>query len=80
MMGIALLCLSPYFLYQTFVPHPFGVTAYSASVDYEFRDKETAFEFALLNRDAQWVKVDGTEITPDIWRSLDEDESPGRSY
>jgi hypothetical protein len=57
MMGAALICLTPYFLYQVLFPHPFDITAHSDSVDYEFRDEDMAYEFADLNHDAEWVKI-----------------------
>jgi hypothetical protein len=56
-MGLALICLLPYFLYQTFFPPPFDITAHGDSVDYEFRDPDMANEFAELNQDAKWVKI-----------------------
>jgi hypothetical protein len=56
-MGIALISLSPYFLYHTFFPPPFDITAYGDSVDYEFRNADLACEFAELNQDAEWVKI-----------------------
>ena len=56
MMGLALICLAPLILYEAFFPHPFNITAYRESVDYEFRDPERAREFAELNRDAAWVE------------------------
>ena len=58
MMVSALLCLAPYFLWKAFFPPPFGITSYSDSVDYEFRDMDMACEFAQLNEDADWVKLE----------------------
>jgi hypothetical protein len=57
MMGLILVCSSPYFIYQVFFPQPFDITAKSESVDYEFRDGDMAYEFAELNQDAEWVKI-----------------------
>jgi hypothetical protein len=57
MMGLALLCLMPLFLYEVFKPAAISITAYSDSVDYEFRNEELALEFAALNQDAEWVKI-----------------------
>ena len=51
------LCLGPYFLWEIIFPPAIDVTAYSESVDYEFRDAEYAMEFAELNDEAEWVKV-----------------------
>ncbi len=58
-----ILCLMPCFLWELFLPPAIDITAYSDNVDYEFRDPDYALEFAILNRDAEWVKVDDT---PDI--------------
>ena len=57
MMGLALLCLAPQIFYEVYFPQPFDITAYSDSVDYEFRDEDMAYEFADLNEDATWVKI-----------------------
>ena len=57
MMGLGLLCLTPQIIYEVFFPHPFDITAYSNSVDYEFRDEDMAYEFAELNDHAAWVKI-----------------------
>ncbi len=56
-MGAILLCLSPYFLWATFFPPAIDFTAYSSSIDYEFKNADYAYEFAELNEDAEWVKV-----------------------
>ena len=45
-------------LYESFCPHPFDLTAYSKSVDYEFSDEEMAHEFAELNNDAAWLRIE----------------------
>ncbi len=50
MMGIAIIFMAPLFLWETFFPKAFDMTATSDSVDYEFRDVEYAAEFLLLNR------------------------------
>jgi hypothetical protein len=57
MMGVALGCVLPYIVFQAFFPPPFDVTAYSESIDYEFRDAELAREFAALNADVPSMKV-----------------------
>jgi len=57
MLGIALVCLLPQIFYEVVFPHPFSITAFSNSVDDEFRDEELAIEFANLNADADWVKI-----------------------
>ena len=49
LLAIGLVCLIPQVAYELCFPHPFSITAYEDSVDYEFLDKETAYEFALLN-------------------------------
>ncbi len=49
-LGIALACCSPYFVWEVFFPPPVDLTAYSKTVDYEFRNAEYAAEFAALNR------------------------------
>ncbi len=55
--GIAMLCIAPQVLFEVYRPHPFGITAYGKSVDYEFRDPDLAQEFAEMNTDAEWVKL-----------------------
>jgi hypothetical protein len=57
-LGLGLVCLSPFILIQVFFPPAFDITAFSDSVDYEFRDSQLAYEFANLNDDAAWVKVE----------------------
>jgi len=47
--GIALLCCTPVILWDTFLPPVVELTAFSKTVDYEFRDHEYAYEFADLN-------------------------------
>ncbi len=49
-LGIALLCLLPVVLWETFFPRPFDMTAFTNTVDYEFRDAAYAEEFAMLNQ------------------------------
>ena len=51
-MGIALLCMSPWFVWETFSPRPIDLTATSETVDYEFRDESYAQEFAIINLQA----------------------------
>lgn len=51
-MGIALVCVAPAVVWQIFFPPPVDLTAYSKTVDYEFRDPQYALEFAVLNRSA----------------------------
>ncbi|HUG91520.1 MAG TPA: hypothetical protein VML55_11830 [Planctomycetaceae bacterium] len=63
MMGIALVCLSPQLLFETYFARPFDITAFAHSVDYEFTSKDYAVEFAVHNLDAEWVKVNGTNIS-----------------
>ncbi len=62
MMGLALVCLLPQFIFEVFFANPFDVTAYTESVDYEFTSKDYAVDFAMLNRDARWMKVNGETI------------------
>lgn len=49
MMGIALVCLLPLFVWETIFPKPFDMTATAEKVDYEFRDRDYATRFAALN-------------------------------
>ena len=58
MMIFGVVCLIPYCLVEAFFPKPFDITAFRDSVDYEFRDKVMAYEFAQLNEDAAWVKIE----------------------
>ena len=60
--GLALVCLLPQFMFEVFFAKPFDMTAYADSVDYEFTSKDHAVEFATLNCDAEWVKVNGEII------------------
>lgn len=62
MMGLALVCLLPQIIVEVFFAKPFDITAYADSVDYEFTSKDYAVEFATLNIDAAWVKVNGETI------------------
>ena len=64
MMAIALVCVLPQCIFEIFFAKPFDVTAYADSVDYEFTSTEYAFEFAMLNSEAEWVKVNGELIDP----------------
>lgn len=57
-MGLILVCLAPYIFWEMFFPPSIDITAYSKSVDYEFRDPDYAYEFAALNDDAEWVKIE----------------------
>ncbi|XZE45820.1 hypothetical protein SH467x_001077 [Pirellulaceae bacterium SH467] len=62
MMGLAILCLLPQIIFEVFFAKPFDITAYADSVDYEFTSKDYAVDFATLNVDAAWVKVNGEII------------------
>lgn len=57
MLLLGFVCLIPQFVYEAFFPQPFNITAYSESVDYEFRDEDSAIEFANLNDDAEWIEI-----------------------
>jgi len=57
-MGLALLCLAPQIIFEAYFPKDFDITAFSDSVDYEFRDEDMAYEFAELNEDATWVEIE----------------------
>jgi hypothetical protein len=52
MMALLLVCGLPYFLWQFLFLPPFDVTAFAKTVDYEFRDREYAREFVILNKGA----------------------------
>ncbi len=56
--GMIMICALPFLVWQVLVPPSFDFTAYKNSIDYEFNDHDYAVEFANLNRDADWVKVD----------------------
>lgn len=49
MMGIALLCYSPWAVWEIFFLCPIDLTATSRNVVYEFLDEDYAIEFANLN-------------------------------
>jgi hypothetical protein len=50
-LGIALLCMVPWFAWELFFPRPIDLTAYADTVDYGFRDEAYSQEFALLNEE-----------------------------
>ena len=62
MMGLALVCYLPQFIFEVFFAKPFDTTAYADSVDYAFTSKDYAVEFTTLNLEAEWVKVNGEII------------------
>lgn len=62
MMGLAILCLLPQFIFELFFAKPFDITAYADSVDYEFTSTEYAVDFATLNIEAKWVKINGEDF------------------
>jgi hypothetical protein len=62
MLGLGLASLLPQVIFEIYFVRPFDVTAYSDSVDYEFASKDYAVDFATLNLDAEWVKVNGESI------------------
>lgn len=55
--GMMMLCASPWLLWEAFFPPAIDITAFSKSVDYEFKNPGDAYEFAELNSHAEWVKV-----------------------
>lgn len=62
MMCLALACLIPQIIFEASDAAPFDITAYTDSVDYEFASEDYAFDFSLLNHEAEWIKIDGTEV------------------
>src|SRR5439155_11209867 len=48
-LGVALTCMSPWFLWETVFPPVVDLTAYADTVDYEFQNADYAREFAALN-------------------------------
>jgi len=48
-MGVALLGIAPFVLWQVFFPPAIDITCYSETIEYEFRDGMYAMAFALLN-------------------------------
>lgn len=77
MMGLALVCILPQIIYEVAYPKPFDITAYSDSVDYEFADEEYAIEFAALNHDADWVKIEGVPVNPSLDEEMGLDQREG---
>lgn len=61
-MLLTLVCLIPYFVFEAVYAQPIAITAYAESVDYEFASRRRAVNFALINRDAEWVKIEGQSI------------------
>lgn len=75
MIGLALVCLSPQCIYEVLYPKPFDITAFADSVDYEFANEDLAVEFAALNCDAEWVKVEGQQLLADD-QDMENEEKP----
>jgi hypothetical protein len=48
-LGIALLCMLPWIVWEFVFPRPIDLTSYAHTVAYEFRDEDYAQEFAELN-------------------------------
>jgi hypothetical protein len=48
-MGTALVIMIPYLLWDAYRPPAFRMSVHSDRVEYEFRSKEYALEFAQLN-------------------------------
>jgi hypothetical protein len=67
--GLALACLVPQLVFETFYARPFDVTAYDDSVTYEFTSADYALEFVLLNASAAWSKVNGRQFDHANWMS-----------
>jgi hypothetical protein len=63
MMVLVVICILPQIVLEVFFAAPFDVTAYAGSVDYEFTSQGYASEFALLNQDAAWVKINGDPVS-----------------
>jgi hypothetical protein len=61
-LGLFIVCMLPYFIFEAFFAKPFDVTAYNDSVDYDFTLPEYASEFAALNHNPGWVKVNGHKL------------------
>jgi len=51
--GLAVVACIPLFVWEMVFPPALDLTAYSETVDYEFRDAEYAAEFRALNRAGQ---------------------------
>lgn len=47
--GLSLVLMMPYFLWEAFMPRPFDMTATTKTVDYTFRDEGYADHFRLVN-------------------------------
>jgi hypothetical protein len=75
MMGIALACLAPQFLFEIFFPRSFDITAWAKSIDYEFADFKLAVEFALLNLESGDVKFNGHNFPSAFATPADDDPS-----
>lgn len=63
MMGLALVCILPQIVLEVLHARPFDVTAFQDSVDYEFTSLAYAVEFAAMNVDAAWVKIEGQDVS-----------------
>ncbi len=62
MMGMILVCLLPQIFFEASYAHPFNITAFSKSVDYEFTSLDYASEFAALNHQSVPIMVEGVPI------------------
>lgn len=58
LLGIAILSVIPYVLYNTISPHDFDITVNEESVIYKFRNPEIAEAFSIFNLDAEWIEID----------------------
>lgn len=70
MIGL-LLCLSPFFVWEFLFPPAFDMTAYSKTVDYEFKNEDYALKFETLNEEEPEI-----DVMPSPNREPDEDEFP----
>ncbi len=66
-LGALLVGLTPYLVWELFFPPPFDLTAYTDTVDYEFKDPGYALEFINRNRENLLAMCDAAD---------DEHESP----
>lgn len=56
-------CLLPQILSEVFFPKPVKITGRSDSITYTFASRDYAADFVSLNLDAEWVKVNGENVS-----------------
>lgn len=56
---LVIVCLSPLFVVDAFIPRIFSISLCKEGIDYEFRSMMMAFLFIAQNADAPWIREGG---------------------